>query len=700
MLKPVGFIFICCFLCGQVLAQQITFRKFINPEVSIADFKCFDGKQTSDGGYILTGLGTFAGNVTRPSIAKFNCKGQLIWAKAFGNSGSWSNIFNKVIETTDSNYVMLNNTGTFNAYNILIVKLDAKGNTVWKKNINASLGNDMGQNIKQTKDGGYIICGSTTSYGTGVGSGGTNTDAYIIKLDASATVQWSKTIGNATKIDDAKDIIEDIDGDFVFTGSYIHQDCFQILFGKLDQAGNLKSVHTYGDTLSRNGGYCITQLANKDYIIFGNTTLHNPSPSFSADISHALLRVNNNGDKVYSKVFNGNNNSSDNSLSMCLDASQNIILGTETMSFPSTGFTPNKQVAYKFDANGNLLKTIGYNTTGSQYTRIHPAYDGGYTLSGFTTINLNVAFRSNIFKLDSNLNSGCTDNDLTALTQVNTLVINKHNVIHAIANGAVITNASFETLFAATDTTLCEAYPNISAGYTAQDACIGNPIFFNAGDKSGVFYKWLFGNGDSIITPTSSASYIYYTPGTYTTTLIASNGCDADTQQLIIIIKGAPSLVITANENPSTQGQIVTLSSNIIAGNFNWSTGSSAPTTTVTNQGIYSLTVTVGGCDITDTIFIKFDSLANVGFVIIPSAFTPNKDGIHDDWHITANGQYRLKSMVVYNRQGNLVFKSDNINNTWQGENAQPTTEVYFYKVVFTKLGEDIIFKGDVTAIR
>src|SRR5471030_1514345 len=60
--------------------------------------------------------------------------------------------------------------------------------------------NENGNCVKQTSDGGYIMTGSTTSFGAGM------EDVYLVKTDASVTIQWTKTYGGTNK--DVGDYVE------------------------------------------------------------------------------------------------------------------------------------------------------------------------------------------------------------------------------------------------------------------------------------------------------------------------------------------------------------------------------------------------------------------------------------------------------------------------------------------------------------
>jgi gliding motility-associated-like protein len=696
---------IIAFLLGVQLctAQQITYRKIFSPTTANANnMKAFDGRATPDGAYVFTGLATFS-NVERPILVKTNCKGDLVWAKNFGNSGSWNNIFNKVINTNDGGCIMLHNTGTFQAYNILAVKVAADGTTQWRKIINNGQGNDMGQSIRQTSDGGYIICGATNSYGSDVGQA-SYTDAYIVKLDATGNIVFSKTFGTAAAIDDLKDIIQTKNGDYAFTGTILAKGCFNVVVGKLSSAGALQWVKAFGDTLSRNGGYNILENSDGDLFVSATSTLHNLSPSFNSDISHLIMRVSSNGTLVFGKIFNGTaNNGSDNSLSLCYDKDSNLVIGTETMSYPSTGFTPNKQVAQVFNRNGGIIKSLAYNSTGSQYTRIHNAFDGGFTLSGFGTIGSPTMQRTYAFKLDSNLRSTCGEQEVTPLTLVQNAPLLQWDYVYTESQGANITNTTFENSFTITDTTLCENYPAITASYTAGDTCLGNALTFTAQHMGAGKYIWLLGNGDTIITATNILTYQYDSAGTYLTTLIVTNGCDTAIQSKSVTISGTNTpLVITPSINNPILGQIVSLSTNISGSTYTWSDGSTSSTLQVNQSGTYSVAVNINGCISYDTIVINFAPASDKGSVYIPNAITPNNDKLNDDLVIITSGAYQFKYIRVFNRWGQKVFESKDINYRFNGkvDNELMPTESFYYVALFEVNGVEEIFSGDILVIR
>ncbi len=87
----------------------------------------------------------------------------------------------------------------------------------------------------------------------------------------------------------------------------------------------------------------------------------------------------------------------------------------------------------------------------------------------------------------------------------------------------------------------------------------------------------------------------------------------------------------------------------------------------------------------------------------IPSAFTPNGDGINDFFGVKAQGLKEFK-MEIYNRWGEVVFSSDDINDLWDGTyegKAITSTDVYVYQVKAIGNNNDPLpeEKGKVTLI-
>jgi hypothetical protein len=128
-------------------------------------------QQTSDGGYIITGIKD-ANNIHSPStgniyLIKTNASGDTLWTKTFGGSAAdWGY---SVQQTLDGGYIITGHTESFGAglRDVYLIKTDALGNAIWTRTYGGSNG-DEGNSVQQTSDGGYIITGHTESFGAGL----------------------------------------------------------------------------------------------------------------------------------------------------------------------------------------------------------------------------------------------------------------------------------------------------------------------------------------------------------------------------------------------------------------------------------------------------------------------------------------------------------------------------------------------------
>ena len=165
--------------------------------------------QSSDGGYAVAGFGYGAGRIDF-YVVKLDSSGNVQWARTIGGyheDGPFS-----IIQTTDGGYVVAGYTESFGAgdEDIYVVKLDSSGNVEWTKTIGGS-GDDVAGSIIQSSDGGYIVAGFTENFGAGDG------DIFVVKLDSSGNIVWAKTIGGS-KGDGALKIVKSSDGGYVLAG--------------------------------------------------------------------------------------------------------------------------------------------------------------------------------------------------------------------------------------------------------------------------------------------------------------------------------------------------------------------------------------------------------------------------------------------------------------------------------------------------
>jgi len=141
-------------------------------------------------------------------------------------------------------------------------------------------------------------------------------------------------------------------------------------------------------------------------------------------------------------------------------------------------------------------------------------------------------------------------------------------------------------------------------------------------------------------------------------------------------------------------GETIRLSAtNPRASRYEWSNGSSDSIIYVTQEGIYKVTLFDSSCQSTESIQIDFIPCSCELF--IPNAFTPNGDGLNDVFKPLGTCTYSNYDLRIYNRWGQVVFRSNNPENGWQGDSAPIGT--YYYLL---KYNESFSKKGDIVLIR
>ncbi|MFA7149067.1 MAG: gliding motility-associated C-terminal domain-containing protein, partial [Syntrophomonadaceae bacterium] len=138
---------------------------------------------------------------------------------------------------------------------------------------------------------------------------------------------------------------------------------------------------------------------------------------------------------------------------------------------------------------------------------------------------------------------------------------------------------------------------------------------------------------------------------------------------------------------------------------YEWQDGSTLPSFTACNPGIYFVYVENQGCFVYDTITIS----PTLGAIPIPTAFTPNADGLNDEFRLFGRlEKVEQFSMKIYSRNGQLLFETTDVFSGWKGENlqGQPVPAgTYIYRIDLFEQGNPfnqgmITRQGVVTLLR
>ncbi|WXG45852.1 MAG: hypothetical protein WED05_04105 [Candidatus Atabeyarchaeum deiterrae] len=250
-------------------------------------------QQTSDGGYIVAGYtSSFGAGLSDFWLVKTDGSGNQQWNKTYGGAGY--DEAQSVQQTSDGGYLVAGSTDSFGAsFDILLVKTDGSGNQQWNKTYGGA-GYDEAQSVQQTSDGGYVVAGDTTSFGAG------GYDFWLVKTDGSGNQQWNKTYGGAG-YDEAQSVQQTPDGGYIVAGytSSFGAGSLDFWLVKTDGSGNQQWNKTYGGA-GYDAASSVRQTRDGGYIVAGGTD------SFGAGgYDFWLVKTDGSGNQQWNKTYGG-----------------------------------------------------------------------------------------------------------------------------------------------------------------------------------------------------------------------------------------------------------------------------------------------------------------------------------------------------------------------------------------------------------
>lgn len=284
-------------------------------------------------------------------------------------------------------------------------------------------------------------------------------------------------------------------------------------------------------------------------------------------------------------------------------------------------------------------------------------------------------------------------NAIKIIDQPNDSIINVqfikpfHGYIRAAFEGCVLKDSLY-----------IDVYPLISPLFLGNDTtfCPGKSITLNAGPGFKT-YKWQ----DNSINSTFSVNK----PGTYS--VQTTDSCGNVFRDTIIV----KPLDVTLNLNyPNTlclsDTAMIALDSRLH--NYLWSPADAAINQNNVlklfpgNNTLFTISAEpFNGCTISDTLLVKVKVCPE--YVYIPTAFTPNNDGINDIFKPIVSGHVEQYSFSVYNRFGQQIFSSQKINEGWDGtiKGKPQDTGTFIWTCSYKFRNEKNIYKkGTIVLIR
>jgi hypothetical protein len=332
----------------------------------------FAVQQTRDSGFVVAGYTRSYGTISGRNIwlIKTDTAGTMQWNNTYG--GNDDEEAYAVQQTTDGGYIMTGYTKSASAggNDVVLIKTDSAGVQQWYHTFGGAQ-DEEGYSVLQTTDGGFVVAGATSTYGT-AGS----RDVWLIKTNSAGGELWRRSMGGYGS-DGARSIQQTRDGGFIPTGwtySYGPGAVGNVWLVKTDSAGNATWNRYFGGT-DVDRGYAVRQTEDGGYIITGYTA------SSGAGLDDMLLiKTDSAGTAVWTRTFGGTGRDYGNALEKTADGG--YIIAGYTLSYGAGG---DDVWLVKTDANGTLRWSATYGGTASDVGYdVKQTFDGGYVVAGHT----------------------------------------------------------------------------------------------------------------------------------------------------------------------------------------------------------------------------------------------------------------------------------------------------------------------------
>ena len=585
------------FLIKIFYAQNSFIKTYTHPlsyaGYSASAFAC-KMQQTSDSGYVMI-LPMYASYLTMQKVDK---NGAVQYARIYmpGNKGI---IFPVVIRALNDGCVIMGSAKMGNnsdPYTTFLLRVNNQGGVVFYKTYNLIEATDF----ICASDGGFLI--------VGVGSLIT-----AIKTDNNGVVQWSNNYfpagftlvpnGSMTRV--CVKECADTTGYIIYGG--VFSGIVDPLLLKITKTGTLSWAKTYANLNVYATDLCL--LSNGDIALTGLQVF--PTATY-------FMLTNGTGNIKKAVMYDEINSIGLDGLSIDKAKGGYLIAGSrQDLNFcthPMMFFVDSVNYSSTWEKEFGI--GVGFNGVASK--------DGGFAfLAGWGETKL--------IKTDSVGDSDCSTDILVQSTSsfpaANIPAVSitafsvtalSYNVAASSIYPSAINGCSVHVDFSASDTVICEGTCISFFNKSLNLSCTNNS------------FQWYFpgASPSSSILP-SPSGICYATQGTYSVTLIVSNGLTSDTLVKSAYIKVADTLVLTPIfSNPSCVGGgnanvLMAVSGGNNPYSFLWSTGQTSKAITNLGSGLYSITVTsANGCTTTKniqvvssaTLFVQVGSNPVCGF--------------------------------------------------------------------------------------
>jgi len=307
--------------------------------------QCTDMRIAEDGGMWLVGNTNAGTNGYEGLLIRTDATGEPLWQRTYGGQ-DWD-FFHSVQTTSDGGVLISGQTFSYDdtGGKAWLLRMDSSGDTLWT-HVFRSDEEQVAYAAIATQDGGYALCGATTTPDREL-------DAWVVKLNAERVIQWSGNYGGDS-LDLAKDIIQTIDGGFSAIGSTRSQSAFVESYHlKVDATGGEEWSFNWGQISDQEGSELL-QLPSGEYLHIGYTTTSGGGGRDMFIQKSGIV-----GEFVFGTTFGGFENDEGSSIAL---TSTGYVCGGVTSSYGAggkdvflvrtdlNGLTASQSVTAQFDA--------------------------------------------------------------------------------------------------------------------------------------------------------------------------------------------------------------------------------------------------------------------------------------------------------------------------------------------------------------
>jgi len=295
-----------------------------------------------------------------------------LWTRTYGGLNQEVGVC--IEELEDRSIIMCGKINSYGAgaYDIYVIKSNMQGDTLWTKTF-GGVNDESANKILYTQDKGFIIIGSSSSFGFGL------SDILLLKLDSLGRTEWYKTFGDSLN-QFASDIAPTLDGGYIISGNrdgdYALNEGWLI---KIDSIGNLHWDYIF-EAICGSEQYLqsVIEISDTSYLVSGTNLI--PMYPFGRLSRYFLSKFDKYGAIVFTKEYTHNGLD----LNRCLIITKDSCIILAGTSFLSPAGRSNAWLI-KVDQVGNVIwDTI---LDGSQEYVNFASIDENYNSDFFVTLN-------------------------------------------------------------------------------------------------------------------------------------------------------------------------------------------------------------------------------------------------------------------------------------------------------------------------